>query len=343
MKTKITGLALGALLLARCLYAAVFLALCSMLLAPCFPARAQQPTKVARIGVLGNNPAANKEGFEAFVGGLKELGWTEGKNISIEYRWWEGSSERLAKFAAELVRLKVDLILAPNSITVEAARRETATIPIVFNSHGDPVGAGHVASLAHPGGNITGLAQLQAGVNAKGLELLKEILPKANRVAVLWNPKAPSHKPIIKAIEAMGRELKLRLLLFGINDVTELEKTFSAIARERADGAIVLQAPVFMGARQQLVDLALKYRLPTMFGFSEFVELGGLVSYGTNNLDLYRRSAVYVDKILKGAKPADLPVEQPKKFELAINLKAAKQIGLTIPQSVLYRADKVIK
>ena len=317
--------------------------LATILLTTVSPAQAQQPAKVARIGVLGNSVVVDKERFEAFEAGLKALGWTAGKNIIIEYRWWEGDPDRAATFAAELVRLKVDLILAPNSITVEAARRETTNIPIVFNSHGDPVGAGHVASLAHPGGNITGFAQLQAEQNAKGLELLKEIFPKVNRVAVLWNPKAPAHQPIIKAIEAMGRELKLRLLLFEINDVSEVEKTFAAIARERAGSVLVLQAPVMMSARQQLVDLALRYRLPTMFGFSEFVELGGLLSYGTNLLDLYRRSADYVDKILRGRKPADLPVQLPMKYEFAINLQTAKKIGVTIPQSVLFRADKVIK
>jgi putative tryptophan/tyrosine transport system substrate-binding protein len=333
MRKRFFGFALCALLFA----------LCSTLLAPCFSVQAQQPKRVARIGILSNSPVGDKERVAGFLRGLRELGWTEGQNIALEYRWYEGNLDRLPELAAELVRLKVDLIFAPNSIVVEAAKRETTTIPIVFATHGDPVGVGHVASLARPGGNITGLAQLHAEQNSKGLELLKEVVPTASRIAVLWNPKAPAHKPIIKAVEAMGRELGLRLVLFGINDATEVEKTFTAIARERAGAAIVLQAPVFTASRQQLADLGLKHRLPTMFGFSDFVELGGLMSYGTDAIDLFRRAAIHVDKTLKGAKPADLPVELPKKFELVINLKTAKQIGLTIPQSVLYRADRVIR
>jgi putative ABC transport system substrate-binding protein len=306
-------------------------------------AQAQQRGKVARLGVLSNSPAGDKERIEAFVRGLRELGWTEGQNIIIEYRWYEGNLDRLPKFAAELVQLKVDVILAPNSIVVEAAKRETTTIPIVFVAHGDPVGVGHVASLAHPGGNITGLAQLQAEQNAKGLELLKEVLPKVNRIAVLWDPKAPAHKTIIKGIEVAGKELRLRLIPIGVDSGAEIEKAFGAILREKAGAVLVLQAPVFFAARKQLADLGLKHRLPSMYGFSEFVELGGLMSYGTNAIDLFRRAATYVDKILKGTKPEDLPVELPMRFEFVVNLKTANQIGVTIPPNVLVRANRVIR
>jgi putative tryptophan/tyrosine transport system substrate-binding protein len=315
----------------------------AVLFALCGSVDAQQPKRVARIGILSNSAVGDKERVEGFLRGLRELGWTEGQNITIEYRWYEGNLDRLPKLATDLVQLKVDVIFAPGSIVVEAAKRETTTIPIVFAVHGDPVGTGHVSSLARPGGNITGLAQLQAEQNAKGLELLKEIVPTVNRVAVLWDPKAPAHKRIIKAVEATGQEIGLRLLLFGVENPSEIDKVFAAIAREKAGAVLILQAPIFIAARQQLADLGLKYRLPTMFGFSDFVELGGLMSYGTNAIDLWRRAAVYVDKILKGTKPADLPVELPKKFELIINLKTAKQIGLTVPPNVLARADKVIR
>jgi ABC-type uncharacterized transport system substrate-binding protein len=333
---KVTVFSLGVLLFALCVLSAILLAIW-------VPAQAQQAQKMARVGVLLNNPAGDEETRQDFLRGLRELGWIEGKTIIIESRWYDGDLARLSKLAAELVRLKVDLILAPTSIAVEAVKRETVTIPIVFAVHGDPVGVGHVASLAHPGGNITGLSQLQGELNAKGLELLKEVVPKMNRIAVLWYPQAPSHKTIIKAIEATGKELRLRLIPIGVDSGAEIETAFATMVREKADAVLVLQAPIFNPIRKQVVDLAIKHRLPSMFGLSYFVEIGGMMSYGANLSVLYRHAAVYADKILKGAKPADLPVEQPKKFEFVINLKTAKQIGLTIPQSVLYRADKVIK
>jgi putative ABC transport system substrate-binding protein len=314
-----------------------------MLLAVPFSAWAQQAQKIPRIGILSNSASGDKERLEAFLRGLSELGWIEGKTIAIEYRWYDGDFARLAKQAAELVQLKVDLIFAPNSIVVEAARRETSTIPIVFAAHGDPVGIGHVASLSHPGGNITGQAQLQVEQNAKGLELLKEVLPKVNRVAVLWDPNAPAHKTIIKGIEMVGKELRLRLIPIGVDGGAEIEKVFAAMVREKAGAMLVLQAPRFNAIRKQLADLAIKHRLPSMFGFSEFAEAGGLMSYGTNAFDLWRRAAVYVDKILKGRKPADLPVELPMRYEFVINLRTAKLIGVNIAQSVLFRANKVIQ
>jgi putative ABC transport system substrate-binding protein len=205
------------------------------------------------------------------------------------------------------------------------------------------VGIGHVASLSHPGGNITGQAQLQVEQNAKGLELLKEVLPKVNRVAVLWDPNAPAHKTIIKGIEMVGKELRLRLIPIGVDGGAEIEKVFAAMVREKAGAMLVLQAPRFNAIRKQLADLAIKHRLPSMFGFSEFAEAGGLMSYGTNAFDLWRRAAVYVDKILKGRKPADLPVELPMRYEFVINLRTAKLIGVNIAQSVLFRANKVIQ
>jgi ABC-type uncharacterized transport system substrate-binding protein len=318
-------------------------ALSAMLLALGVSAQAHGGQKIPHVGVLGNNPSADKVGFEAFLSGLRELGWIEGKNIVIDPRWYDGDLARLSKHAAEVVQLKVDVILAPNSIAVDAAKRETSTIPIVFVAHGDPVGIGHVASLSHPGGNITGQAQLQAEQNAKGLELLKEVLPKVNRVGVLWDPRAPAHKTIINGIEVVGKELRLQLIPIGVESSGEIEKVFTAMARQKAGAVLVLQSPIFGPMRKQLADLGLKHRLPSMYGFAYFVEEGGLMSYGTNLQDLWRRGAVFVDKILKGRQPADLPVELPMRYEFAINLKTAKQLGVNIPQSVLFRADKVIR
>jgi putative ABC transport system substrate-binding protein len=292
---------------------------------------------------MGNSPTPEQVRIEVFRKKLRELGWVEGQNIIIEYRWANGKFDLLPELAAELVKLKVEVIFAPASVYVEAARRATATIPIVFAVHGDPIGAGHVASLARPGGNITGLAQMQTELNAKGLELLKEAVPGLTRVAVLWNPATPSHGPILKAIEETGRALGLRLQTIAVEGSVELENAFAAMVRERAGAVLVQQAPVFALERQRLVAFALKHRLPTMFGTSNYVEGGGLMSYGPNLTELYRRAAIYVDKILRGAKPADLPVEQAMRFELIINLKTAKQIGVTIPPNVLARADRVIK
>jgi len=281
--------------------------------------------------------------LEAFRQGLRDLGWVEGQNIIVEYRLTEGRFDRLPILVEELVRLKVDLIVAPTSIYTGAAKRATSTIPIVFASHADPIGSGHVASLAHPSTNATGLTIIMSETMAKILELLKSTVPRLTRVAVIWDPATPSHKPVLKAVAAVGPALGLRLQPLAVRSTTEFVSAFSAIVRERAEAVLVLSTPLFMGGATRLAELALTHKLPTMFGPREHVEAGGLLSYSPDRADLYRRAAAYVDKILKGANPADLPVQQATKFELVINLKTAKAIGLTIPQAVLARADHIIE
>jgi putative ABC transport system substrate-binding protein len=274
---------------------------------------------------------------------LRDLGWIEGRNILIESRWNEGDSARLPELAADLVRLRVDLIVTRGSTYVQGARTATSSIPIVFTMHADPVGTGHVVSLARPGGNITGLALLQTEINRKGFEILVSAVPMAKRIAVLWNPGTPSHTPGLKAVEESARTLRVQLQAVVARTGADLESAFSAMAREHAHAVMVLSFGPYTAARQFLAELAIKYRLPTMFAVRDHVEAGGLMSYGPDYSELVRRGAVYVDKILRGAKPADLPVEQPTKFELVINLKTAKALGLTIPPSVLGRADYVIE
>ena len=314
-----------------------------ILLAAPLAAEAQQAGKVYRVGFMWDSLGMFPGAIEGFRGGLRDLGWVEGQNIVVEYRWSEGRFDRLPDQAGELVRLKVDVIVAPSSIYAEAAKRATSTIPIVFVSHADPIGSGHVASLARPGGNITGLALMMTETNAKGLELLKEAVPGLSRVAVLWDPATPSHKPGLNAVEVMGRALGLRLQTVAVRSATEFDSAFSAIIRERAGAVLVLSTPLFIAGARRLAELAMKHKLPTMFGPKVHAEAGGLLSFGPDRVDLFRRGAIYVDKILKGAKPADLPVEQPTKFELVINLKTAKALGLNIPQSLLIRADEVIQ
>ena len=308
-------------------------------------AEAQQARKLYRIGFLGNRGSTPEylPLLKAFRQGLRERGWVEGQNILIEYRWAEGKFDRLPELAAELVRLKVDLIFAQSSIYVEPARRATRTIPIVFAVHADPVGTGHVASLGRPGGNITGLSLAQTEVSGKGLELLKEAVPGATRIAVLWHPATPSNGPGLKAVEAAARVLGVQVQALAVRGPDDFEGAFSAMTRERADAFLVIAAAIFFTAQRQLADFAVKHRLPTMFGVREHAETGGLLTYGANYADLFRRSAGYVDRILKGAKPADLPVEQASIFELVINLKTAKALGLTIPPSLRLRADRVIE
>jgi putative ABC transport system substrate-binding protein len=315
--------------------------LCAMLFALCSSADAQQPKKVPRIGYLigGTNSARN----EAFRQGLRELGYAEGKNIIIvEARYTDARPERLADITAELVSRKVDIIVAGGGQSIRAAQKATKTIPIVMMAVSDAVMLGFVDSLARPGGNITGLTTQAPELGGKRLELLKEMIPKLSSVAVLGDRNSPGYGPQKKEIEvaAPALGLKLQIVEPGPDD---LETAFSTITKARAGALIVLQGPLTGSYRKQIVELAAKSRLLTTYHESEFVEIGGLMSYGTNVSDLYRRAAIYVDKILKGAKPADLPVEQPKKFELIINLKAAKQIGLTIPPNVLARADRVIR
>ena len=314
-----------------------------LILATPVAAAAQQAGKIYRVGFLWDSPAVWPNVLEAFRQGLRDLGWVEGQNIVVEYRWAEGRFDRLPALVEELVRLKVDLIVAPASIYTEAAKRATSTIPIVFASHADPVNTGHVASLARPGANITGLTVVMSETMAKSLDLLKEAIPGLTRVAVIWDPATPSHGPALKAVEVTGQALGLRLQTLAVRSATEFDSAFSAIVQERAGAVLVLATPLFIGRAKRLAELALTHRLPTMFGPREHVEAGGLLSYSPDRADLYRRAATYVDKILKGAKPADLPVQQATKFELVVNLKTAKALGVTIPRSLLARADEVIE
>jgi putative ABC transport system substrate-binding protein len=324
----------------RKLFAAVLWMTLALLLAVAL-AEAQQPKKVPRIGFQSAaSPSANAARIEALRQGLRELGYVEGENIVIEYRYAEGKLDRLHEFAAEFVRLKVDIIVAAAPSSTRAAKEATSTIPIVMAVDTDPVANGFVASLARPGGNITGLSTLAPEISGKQLELLKEIVPRLSHVAVL---RTRPDAQVSKEMELAAGALKVQLQYLDVPGPKDIETAFQAASKGRADAVLVLGSPILESARTQLADLAAKSRLPAIYHVSEFVEAGGLMSYGVSFTDLYRRAAIYVDKILKGRKPADLPVEQPIKFELVINLKAAKQIGLTIPPSVLARADKVIK
>jgi putative tryptophan/tyrosine transport system substrate-binding protein len=318
--------------------------LCPLLFAFCFPAQAQQPTKIPRIGYLSPNSLSfNPARIEAFRQGLRELGYVEGKNIVIEYRNTEGKLDRLPSLAAELVRLKVDIIVTTSPAPTRAAKEATSTIPIVFAQDGDPVASGFVASLARPGGNITGLSTLAPELSGKRLELLKEVVPKLSRVAVFGTSTTPSTAPTIKETELAAGAFKVQLQYLDVLEPKDIETAFRTATKGRADAVLVLAGPVVLFQRTQIAELALKSRLPAIYPQTEFTEAGGLMYYGANTPDMYRRAATYVDKILKGARPGDLPVEQPTKFELVINLKAAKQIGLTIPPTMLARADRVIK
>jgi len=316
----------------------------AVLLAVAVVAEAQQSTKVPRIGFLGGTSlSVESTRIESFRQGMRELGYVEGKNIVIEWRWAEGKFDRLPDLAAELVRLDVDVIVAGGSTSSGAAKEVTTTIPIVMAQVNDSVGSGFVASLARPGGNMTGLSTLVPELSGKRLELLKEVIPKLSRVAVFGDSTTPGNAQALKETEPAAKAFKVPLQYLDILGPKDIESAFRQASKGHADAVLVLGAPVLISQRKQIADLAVKNRLPAMYGQPEYVEEGGLMSYGVSVVDLYRRAATYVDKILKGRKPADLPVEQPTKFELVINLKAAKQIGLTIPQSVLYRADKVIK
>jgi putative tryptophan/tyrosine transport system substrate-binding protein len=300
---------------------------------------------VPRIGVLG--PRSHADGaryVDAFRRGLRELGWIEGKNVVIEYRWADGRAERLPDLAAELVRLKVDVIFAGATSVTLAVRSATDTIPIVMATGGDPVELRLVASLARPGGNVTGLAySVGSDTFGKQLELLKEVVPKVRRVAVLYNPTNPAQALAMKEVTARARSLGLQLQLLEARGPNEFDGAFSAMAKERV-GALLVVADAFFGFhRERLRDLAAKNRLPAIYGLREHTEAGGLMSYSVDILDSFGRAASYVDKILKGAKPADLPVEQPTKFELVINIKTAKALGLTITPSLLVRADRTIE
>jgi len=308
------------------------------------PTNAQQPKKIPRIGLLFTNfPSTNVAREEAFRQGLRDLGYVEGKNIFIEYRYAEGKQDRFPGLAAELVRLKVDVIVSTGPATTHAVKEATATIPIVMAQVNDPVGNGFVASLARPGGNITGLSTLAPELSGKRLELLKEIVPGLSRVAVFGASTIPGNAQALRETELAGGAFGVKLQYLDVLASKDIDTAFRTATKGRADAVLTLQNAVLFSQRTQTADLAVKSRLPVMYDNREYVEYGGLTSYSANITDLFRRAATYVDKILKGAKPANLPVEQPKKFELIINLKAAKQIGLTIPPNVLARADKVIK
>ena len=305
---------------------------------------AQQPTKVPRIGFLNALfPTTNPARIEAFRQGLRDVGYVEGKNIIVEFRYAERKVDRLPTLAAELVRLKVNVIVTSASQETRAAKEATNTIPIVMTNEGDPVETGFVASLARPGGNITGLSTLSPELSGKRLELLKEIVPKLSRVAVLGSSTNPGNADTLRELEVAAQELKVKLQYLDILNPNDIETAFRAAGKERAGAVILLSNSILTSQRRQIIDLAVKSRLPVSYARPEFVESGGLMTYGPSFVDLCRRAATYVDKILKGTNPADLPVEQPMKFEFVVNLKAAKQIGLTIPPNVLTRADKVLK
>jgi putative tryptophan/tyrosine transport system substrate-binding protein len=324
-----------------------YLTLCAMLFALTYSASAQQPKKVHRIGYLSpNDPTSDSSRSEPIRLALRDLGYTEGQNIAFEYRYAEGKVDRFPELAAELVRLKVNVIVAGRGTRlVLAAKNATKTIPIVMVGAGvDPVGAGFVESLARPGGNVTGLTNLALKLGGKRLELLKEAVPKLSRVAVLYDPATPGLHEVKELLPADARALKLTIQPWEIRAVDDFDKVFAALNKQRPDGLYaVVGGGVMRPNQKRIAGFALKSQLPSVSSNEEFVDAGGLISYAADDADSYRRVAIYVDKILKGAKPADLPVEQPTKFELVINLKTAKQIGLTIRQSMLYRADRVIR
>jgi putative tryptophan/tyrosine transport system substrate-binding protein len=324
----------------------ISLALCAILFAIHVSAGAQQPAKIPRVGWVSGSGDSNTPGpqVEAFRQGLRDIGYVEGKNIVVEYRYAEGKMERMPNLVAELVQLKVDVLVSPNGPAILAAKQATKTIPIVMVVVLDPVATGIVDSLARPGGNITGVSTLNRELSGKRLELLKEAVPRTSRVGVLWDANAPGLKLGFKAYEDAARLLKIQLQPLEVRGPNpDLEVAFQAAVKERVNAVITVRAPVLNRYSRRIADLAIKNRLPSMYEQSQYVEAGGLMSYSTNEAESFKRAAVYVDKILKGAKPADLPVEQPTKFDFVINLKTAKQIGLTIPQSVLFRADRVIK
>jgi putative ABC transport system substrate-binding protein len=318
--------------------------LAALLLALSSPVQAQQAGKVPRIGVLSaGTPSSNVTRVEALRLGLREAGYIEGKNITIEYRYAEETLDRLPTLASELVRLQVDVIVAAGNQAITAAKQSTTTIPIVMAASGDAVRQGFVASLARPGGNVTGLTLQSPELSGKRLELLMEVVPKLSLVAVLLKSGNPLHAFTWKETEAAAQALKVKLQAVEVRESEEFESAFATMARSRAGALIVPLEPLFNNQAGRIVNLAAKNRLPGMYGDRHYVDAGGLMAYGASIADTWRRAATYVDKILKGRKPGDLPVEQPTKFELVINLKTAKVLNLTIPQSVLYRADKVIK
>lgn len=306
--------------------------------------QAQQPGKIPRIGFQADSPFASIAGrVEGFRQGLRELGYMEGKDIVIEWRSSEGKFERRPEIAAELVRLKPDVIVSSGPTVTRALREITTTIPIVMGQDVDPVGNGFVASLAKPGGNITGLSNLASEMNGRKLGLMKEIVPKLSRMAIVGNSTVPGDALALRETVLAAAAHQIYLIYLDVQDTKDIEPAIRGAAKGHADALMVFANPIFNLQRRQVTDLVIKHRLPATYNQPEYVEAGGLMTYGTHYPELFRRAATYVDKILKGAKPADLPVEQPKKFEFIVNLKAAKQIGLTIPPNVLARADRVIR
>jgi ABC-type uncharacterized transport system substrate-binding protein len=323
------------------------LSFCGVLIfALCFPVWAQQPTKIPKIGYVSGTGDPKNPGpqIEAFRQGLRDLGYIEGKNILVEYRYEQGKADRAPALITELVQLKVDILVAVPSPAIRAAKRATNTIPIIILTTQDPVATGLIDSLARPGGNITGISRLTHDLNGKRLELLKETVPGTSRIGVLLQASSTSGSIHLKEYETAARTLKLGLQSLEIQmQNPDFEEGFQAAVKARVNALITIRNSFTVYYRKQIADLAIKHRLPSMYEVSDHVEAGGLMSYSANDAESFRRAAIYVDKILKGAKPADLPVEQPTKFELVINLKTAKALNLTIPQSVLYRADRVIK
>ena len=321
-----------------------FLAMVGGAIAAPLAAEAQQAGKVYRIVYLGNSSAPLETDLtDAFREGLRKLNYVEGRNIAIEYLWAEGRNDRFPALVAEAVRLKADVILTSGTPATLAAKGGTGTIPIVIAAMGDPIGAGVVSSLARPGGNITGLASMSPEIDGKRLELLKEIVPGMSRIAVLWNPTNPGNAARLGNVQAAAKTLRLTLEPLGAADGQDLDKGFGTMVAARSQALVVEPDRVLLAHRAQIVDLAMKRRLPTLYPYREFVQAGGLVSYAPSYPAMFRRAATYVDKILKGTKPADLPIEQPTEFELVINLKTTKALGLTIPQSLLLRADQLIE
>jgi len=318
-------------------------ALCALLLVLCSAAEAQQPKKIPRIGFLAATPSGSSDRTDTFRQGLHALGYVEGKNIIIEYRRAEGKFERLPDLAAELVHLKVEVIVAAGAASTRCAKEATSTIPIVMASDNDPVGSGFVASLARPGSNITGLSQMAPELAGKRLEILKEIVPKLSSLAVLGELNNPGTAQSLREIQLATGLFGVKLQSIDIRTPEDIESGFQTASKGRADAVLILGGPVATSQRRHIAELAAKSGLPAMYPQSDYMDAGGLMFYGPSVNDLFRRAAIYVDKILRGAKPAELPVEQPTKFEFIINLKAAKQIGLTIPPNVLARADRVIK
>jgi ABC-type uncharacterized transport system substrate-binding protein len=306
-------------------------------------ARAQQPGKVYRIGVFTAGAPLMSKTWSIFIDGLKELGWTEGKNIAFEPRYAENNLDRLPELAAELVRLNVDVILAFGTLAPLAAKRASATVPIVMANAGDPLGSGLVASLARPGGNVTGMSLMAPDLGGKRLELLKEILPWLSRVAVIWNAANPYSALVFEEIRGAAKTLAIELQSLEVRGPGDFDGVLDSAVRKRADALVAVEDPLTFNHRKQIAESCAENRLPAMYGLREYADAGGLLAYGASQEDLLRRAVGFVDKILKGVKPADLPVQQPTKFELVINLKTAKALGLEIPPTLLARADEVIE